>query len=128
VYSLSIEEVLIADCADVVMDCAVVGVPGPPGQGQRPIAVVQLQSDAAEWTDEAILEKANKELTTAGLAALAAVFIARTPEDYPLGPTGKVLKRELRTRYAGLFTTDRQTVSANGRTRSVQARSASATR
>ncbi len=106
VYSLPIEEVLIADCADVVMDCAVVGVPGPPGQGQRPIAVVQLQSDAAEWTEEAILEKANKELAAAGLATLAGVFIARTPEDYPLGPTGKVLKRELRTRYAGLFTTD----------------------
>jgi acyl-coenzyme A synthetase/AMP-(fatty) acid ligase len=104
VYSLPIEEVLIADCADVVMDCAVVGVPGPPGEGQRPIAVVQLQADAADWTEEAILEKANKELASAGLAALAAVFIARAREDYPLGPTGKVLKRELRTRYAGLFT------------------------
>jgi hypothetical protein len=24
-------------------------------------------------------------------------------EDLPLGPTGKVLKRELRTRHAGMF-------------------------
>jgi acyl-coenzyme A synthetase/AMP-(fatty) acid ligase len=104
VYSLPIEEVLIADCADVVMDCNVVGVPAP-GGGQRPIAVVQLQSGAADWTAEAILEKANKELTAAGLAPLAAVVIARTPADYPLGPTGKVLKRELRTRHATLLRT-----------------------
>ena len=34
---------------------------------------------------------------------LAAVLIARTPEDFPLGPTGKVLKRELRTRFATLL-------------------------
>jgi acyl-coenzyme A synthetase/AMP-(fatty) acid ligase len=103
VYSLPIEEVLIADCADVVNDCAVVGVPGPAG-AQVPVAVVQLQADAADWTTDAILEKANKELAQAGLASLAAVHIARTPEEYPLGPTGKVLKRELRTRFAGLFT------------------------
>jgi acyl-coenzyme A synthetase/AMP-(fatty) acid ligase len=104
VYSLPVEEVLIADCAEAVNDCAVVGVPGPPGQGQRPVAVVRLQPDATDWTAEAVLEKANKELTTAGLATLAAVVIARTPADYPLGPTGKVLKRELRTRHATLLT------------------------
>ncbi|HEX6870035.1 MAG TPA: class I adenylate-forming enzyme family protein [Micromonosporaceae bacterium] len=103
VYSLPIEEVLIADCADVVRDCSVVGVPGPAGTGQRPIAVVQLQADATQWTAEAVLEKANKELANAGLATLAAVIIATTPEDFPLGPTGKVLKRELRTRHAGLL-------------------------
>lgn len=104
VYSLPIEEVLIADCAEVIMDCSVVGVPDPAGRGQRPIAVVKLQAEAAEWTGEAILEKTNKELAGAGLASLAAVIVARTPEDYPLGPTGKVLKRELRTRFAGLLT------------------------
>jgi len=104
VYSLPVEEVLLADCADVVRDCAVVGVPGPAGDGQRPIAVVQLQSDASDWTAEAVLEKANKELAAVGLAPLASVSIARTPQDYPLGPTGKVLKRELRTTFATLFT------------------------
>jgi acyl-coenzyme A synthetase/AMP-(fatty) acid ligase len=107
VYSLPIEEVLIADCADVVRDCNVVGVPDPAGAGQRPIAVVQLQAGAADWTAEAVREKANKELTAAGLAPLAAVVVARTPEDYPLGPTGKVLKRELRTRHAGLLSSAR---------------------
>jgi acyl-coenzyme A synthetase/AMP-(fatty) acid ligase len=103
VYSLPIEEVLLADCADVVMDCAVVGVPAADGCGQQPIAVVRSQAAASDWTGEAILEKANKELAATGLAALAAVVVARTGEDFPLGPTGKVLKRELRTRHAGLL-------------------------
>jgi acyl-coenzyme A synthetase/AMP-(fatty) acid ligase len=103
VYSLPIEEVLIADCADVVIDCAVVGVPSPAG-GQAPIAVVKLQAEAAGWKPDAILEKANKQLAEAGLALLAAVTVATTAADYPLGPTGKVLKRELRTRFASLLT------------------------
>lgn len=105
VYSLPIEEVLLADCAEVVQDCSVVGVPGPAGEAQVPIAVVRLQADADGWTEEAILDKANKELARAGLVPLAAVHIVRTPRDFPLGPTGKVLKRELRTRYATAFKT-----------------------
>ncbi|MEO5877690.1 MAG: AMP-binding protein [Streptosporangiaceae bacterium] len=100
VYSLPVEEILIADCAEV-RDCAVVGVPGRPGEGQRPIAVVLLQADAAGTTAEALRDKANKALADTGLAALAAVIIA---PDLPLGPTGKVLKRELRTRHAALIT------------------------
>jgi acyl-coenzyme A synthetase/AMP-(fatty) acid ligase len=103
VYSLPLEEVLIADCAEIVRDCSVVGVPAPGGRGQTPIAVVQLQADATQWTPEAILERANKELADTGLATLSAVLIARTEADFPLGPTGKVLKRELRTRHARLF-------------------------
>lgn len=103
VYSLPIEEVLLADCGDLVQDCSVIGVPEAPGEGQRPVAVVRLQADAGDPTAEEVQEAANKALTGAGLAALAAVSIARTPEDFPLGPTGKVLKRELRTRFATLF-------------------------
>ncbi|MEU6234824.1 class I adenylate-forming enzyme family protein [Kitasatospora sp. NPDC047058] len=106
VYSLPVEEVLLADCAELVQDCSVVGVPGGPGEGQRPIAVVRLQAaaEAAEVGADEVLDAANKALAGAGLAALAAVRIARTAEDLPLGPTGKVLKRELRTRFATLFT------------------------
>jgi len=99
VYSLTLEEVLLADCGDVVRDCSVLGVPGPAG-GQLPIAVVQLQADAGGWSEDAILEKANKELGEAGLSPLAAVIVT---QDFPLGPTGKVLKRELRTRHASLL-------------------------
>jgi acyl-coenzyme A synthetase/AMP-(fatty) acid ligase len=103
VYSLPIEEVLLADCDDLVMDCSVVGVPGPAGEGQRPIAVVRLQETAAGTTEEALLDRANKELADKGMSPLAAVKIVREPADFPLGPTGKALKRELRTRWATLF-------------------------
>jgi len=64
---------------------------------------VQLQEGAQDWTSEAILERANKELADKGLHPLAAVSIAVTAQDYPLGPTGKVLKRELRTKFASHF-------------------------
>ncbi|WP_198045514.1 class I adenylate-forming enzyme family protein [Kitasatospora mediocidica] len=104
VYSLPIEEVLLADCADLVQDCSVVGVPGAAGEGQRPIAVVRLQADAGHADAALVQDAANKALAAAGLAELAAVSIAREPQDFPLGPTGKVLKRELRTRFATLFT------------------------
>ncbi|MFC5665377.1 class I adenylate-forming enzyme family protein [Kitasatospora misakiensis] len=104
VYSLPIEEVLLADCAELVRDCSVVGVPGGAGEGQRPVAVVQLQQAAESAGAEEVLEAANKALAGAGLAGLAAVRIARTAAEFPLGPTGKVLKRELRTRLATLFT------------------------
>ncbi|MER7701939.1 class I adenylate-forming enzyme family protein [Kitasatospora sp. NPDC097605] len=104
VYSLPIEEVLLADCDGLVRDCSVVGVPGAAGEVQRPIAVVQLQPDVEDATEAGVLEAANKALAGAGLAALADVRIARTAEEFPLGPTGKVLKRELRTRFATLFT------------------------
>jgi acyl-coenzyme A synthetase/AMP-(fatty) acid ligase len=100
VYSLPIEEVLLADCAEIVQDCSVVGVPD--GAGLVPIAVVRLQAGASS---DGILEIVNEELAAAGLARLQAVHIARTAEDFPLGPTGKVLKRELRTRHAGMFAT-----------------------
>jgi acyl-coenzyme A synthetase/AMP-(fatty) acid ligase len=103
VYSLPIEEVLLADCDEIVQDCAVVGVPD--GTGLVPVAVVRPQAEATAWSEEAILERANQELAAAGLARLAAVRVARSAEDFPLGPTGKVLKRELRTRHAGMFAT-----------------------
>ncbi|MEJ7628836.1 MAG: fatty acid--CoA ligase family protein [Nocardioidaceae bacterium] len=99
VYSLPIEEVLLADCADAVQDCSVIGVPAADGIGQSPIAVLRLQPGCAA-TEEELREQANKALTDKGLATIELVAIARTPADFPLGPTGKVLKRELRTRFA----------------------------
>lgn len=104
VYSLPIEEVLLADCAELVQDCSVIGLPGAAGTGQHPFAVVRLQTEAEQCTAEEVQEAANKALAGAGLTGLAGVSIARTPADFPLGPTGKVLKRELRTRFATLLT------------------------
>ena len=103
VYSLPIEEVLLADCGEIVQDCSVVGVPGGMDAQQVPIAVVRLQADAPLTAEDEILARANEQLAAAGLATLAAVLVAGTPAEFPLGPTGKVLKRELRTRHAGMF-------------------------
>jgi acyl-coenzyme A synthetase/AMP-(fatty) acid ligase len=104
VYSLPIEEVLLADCAELFWDCSVVGVPGPDGDGQRPVAVVRLQSGAHGQEPERLREQVNKALAAADLAPLAALLVARTDADFPSGVTGKALKRELRTRLATLFT------------------------
>lgn len=103
VYTLPLEEILLADCGDVVQDCVVVGVPAPAG-GQLPIAVVQLQDGAADLSAEAVRERANAAITAAGQTPLAAVSIAKSLDEYPLGPTGKVLKRELRTAFATMLT------------------------
>ncbi|MEV8017784.1 class I adenylate-forming enzyme family protein [Streptomyces sp. NPDC086554] len=100
VHSLPLEEVLIADCAELVQDCAVVGVPGPSGEGQLPVAVVRLQADSPLSDPKELLDAANRQLAAAGLHALAAVSVAESEADFPTGPTGKVLKRELRTRHA----------------------------
>jgi acyl-coenzyme A synthetase/AMP-(fatty) acid ligase len=103
-YSLELEEILLEDCGDFVRDCSVFGVPAGVGQAQKPIAVVQLQPGAEDVKAETILEQANKAIAERGLHPLASVQIARKPEDFPLGPTGKVLKRELRTKFATLLT------------------------
>ncbi|GLZ81482.1 acyl-CoA synthetase [Actinorhabdospora filicis] len=97
VYSLTLEEVLIADVDDLVLDASVVGVPA--AVASAPVAVVLLQPGVTVSAEE-LKERANKALTEAGLANVAAVSIV---DAYPLGPTGKVLKRELRTRLASIL-------------------------
>ncbi|MEU7750345.1 class I adenylate-forming enzyme family protein [Micromonospora sp. NPDC049171] len=104
VYSLPIEEVLLADCAELFWDCAVVGVASADGAGQVPVATVRLQQDAGDPPLGELLEHANKALTEANLTPLAALLVARTDADYPTGVTGKSLKRELRTRLSTLLT------------------------
>ncbi|WP_394840266.1 acyl--CoA ligase [Pendulispora rubella] len=105
VYSLPIEEILLADCAELINDCAVVGVASPAG-GQKPVATVRLQphvNEANQPSAEKLLEHVNDALRAAKAEPLAAVIVARTPEDYPTGVTGKALKREMRTRLATLL-------------------------
>lgn len=103
IYTLPLEEVLLADCAEMIFDCVVVGVPSP-GGGQAPVANVRLQLGVKEPTTDELLAYANTKLSAAKLPPLAAVVIARTAEDYPTGVTGKALKREMRTRLAQLLT------------------------
>lgn len=103
VYSLPLEEVLLAEGAELVMDCAVVGVPAADGRGQAPVAVLRLQPGASEPPAPQLLALLNTALGAAGLTPLAAVTIARSAQDFPTGVTGKVLKRELRTRLSRLL-------------------------
>ncbi|HIV56656.1 MAG TPA: acyl--CoA ligase [Candidatus Stackebrandtia faecavium] len=104
VYSLLMEEVLLADCSAQILDCSVVGVAAGSGVGMAPVAVVKLQSDALNLTQEEVLELANAKLAEAGLEKLHAVRIAHGEKDFPLGPTGKVLKRQVRTQMATVLT------------------------
>ncbi len=97
-YSVFMEEILLADVPDVV-DCAVVA--GKVGDLVVPVGVVVPQP-GSDPDPEKLLLLANEELASAGHLTLGALELARTDEDFPVGVTGKVLKRKLRDKYADL--------------------------
>lgn len=97
-YSVFMEEILLADVPDVV-DCAVVA--GKADGAVVPVAVVVPQPGSDPDPDK-MLRLANEELARAGHLTLGALELARTDEDFPVGVTGKVLKRNLREKYADL--------------------------
>jgi acyl-coenzyme A synthetase/AMP-(fatty) acid ligase len=97
-YSVFMEEILLADVPDVV-DCAVVA--GRSDGVVVPVAVVVPQPGTDPDPDK-MLRFANEELARAGHLTLGALELARTDEDFPVGVTGKVLKRNLREKYADL--------------------------
>ena len=103
VYSLPIEEVLLADCGGLWWDLSVVGIPNTEGTGLVPVAMVRPNPEAAGMDRADLLATANKALDAAGLTPLGALFVAESADDFPLGVTGKALKRELRSRLATLF-------------------------
>ncbi|MFC9178406.1 long-chain fatty acid--CoA ligase, partial [Streptomyces sp. NPDC057107] len=74
---------------------------GPSGGRTVAAAVVTLRQDV---TADDLLRRANAALDQAGQPRLALLEIAPTPDAIPLGPTGKVLKRQLRENYAALET------------------------
>lgn len=96
-YSVFMEEVLLCDVPDVE-ECAVVA-------GRRdgrivPVAAVATGSAVAE--PGKLLARANEALVAAGHPQLEVLEVVAAAEDIPVGVTGKVLKRELRERYADL--------------------------
>ncbi|MEU6731917.1 class I adenylate-forming enzyme family protein [Streptomyces physcomitrii] len=95
-YSALMEEELLLGIEELA-DCSVVA--GQDRGRTVPVGLVTLRQDVAP---EALLRRANAILTEAGQPALALLEIAPSPEDVPLGPTGKVLKRQLREKYADL--------------------------
>ncbi|MCZ7417485.1 MULTISPECIES: AMP-binding protein [unclassified Streptomyces] len=95
-YSALMEEELLLAIEELA-DCSVVA-----GQHRGrvvPVALVTLRREAATAD---LLERANDVLAGVGQPTLLLLEIAPSPQDVPLGPTGKVLKRRLRERYAAL--------------------------
>ena len=88
-----LELVLLADPA--VSDAAVIGVPSEQW-GETPVGIVVLQAGATASGEE-IRARANAELGKS--QRLAAVHVA---DSLPRSSVGKILKRELRDRFAAL--------------------------
>jgi len=101
VYSLQTEELLMKFCPELA-DCTVVGVPEDGKEGLLvPIALVRLKKFVVSEPDN-LAAKLNQVLSTHQRQTLARVIIA-TEQVIPLGPTGKVLKRDLREKYKGIL-------------------------
>lgn len=96
-YSVLMEEMLLSEIS-AISDCAVVA--GRVGEQVVPIAVVITDEPPA--AAGRLLADANAVLERAGHPRIAVLDVALTPEDFPVGVTGKVLKRELRDRYSDL--------------------------
>ncbi|MFD6323163.1 AMP-binding protein [Streptomyces sp. NPDC058442] len=96
-YSVFMEEVILNDVLDTG-DVAVVA--GRRGGKVVPVAVVTVAR--VEPDPKELLFQANKALQAAGHPTLGLLEVVRTEVGTPVGVTGKVLKRQLRERYADL--------------------------
>ncbi len=96
-YSVYMEEVLLGSVPEIC-DCGVVaGV-----WGAQTVAVALVRATPGAEDAGRLLEAANDALSAAGHPELALLEIALTDADYPVGVTGKVLKRVLRERFCDL--------------------------
>ncbi|WKU43571.1 class I adenylate-forming enzyme family protein [Streptomyces sp. VNUA116] len=98
-YSALMEEEILLSLTEVA-DCAVVA--GHDQDRTVPVALVRLFGGGGDAAD--LLRRANAVLDRIGQPRLALLEIAASPGDIPLGPTGKVLKRQLREKYLALHT------------------------
>jgi hypothetical protein len=80
------------------------------------VAVVRQQPGVSELPNQTFLDMVNQQLLAAQLTPLAAIIVAHGLDDFPTGVTGKVLKRELRTRLSGMLSSrDRSQAHAGNR-------------
>jgi 3-aminoavenalumate diazotase len=96
-YSVFMEEVVLSAVPEI-SDCAVVAG----SRDGETVAVAVVRSTLARPDAGKLLEAANDALRSAGHPELALLEVADSDEDYPVGVTGKVLKRQLRERYTDL--------------------------
>ncbi|MDG4534745.1 class I adenylate-forming enzyme family protein [Streptomyces sp. AV19] len=97
-YSVLMEEILLLALPEAA-DCAVVA--GRDDGTVVPVAVVRRR-DGDSTPPATLLERANAALAERDQPPLAVLDLAAKDADIPTGPTGKVLKRQLRERYADL--------------------------
>jgi 3-aminoavenalumate diazotase len=96
-FSVFMEEAVLAELRELV-DCAVVA--GQDGDRTVPVAVVTTADGEAD--PQQLLKLANDALRRANHPQLGVLEIAQSDADYPIGVTGKVLKRALRDKYGAL--------------------------
>ncbi len=96
-YSVLMEEVLLNNVPEI-QDCTVVA--GRHGDTTVPVGVVTIGDQ--DMQADKLLRLANEALQAAGHPALAVLEVAVTEADFPVGVTGKVLKRQLRDKYRDL--------------------------
>jgi acyl-coenzyme A synthetase/AMP-(fatty) acid ligase len=91
------EEILLAELPEIG-ECAVVAA----RRDGQPVAVAVVRPEPGTTTLDpaSLLDRVNKALRQAGQPPVALLEIARTEADLPVGYTGKVLKRQLREKYA----------------------------
>jgi acyl-coenzyme A synthetase/AMP-(fatty) acid ligase len=94
-YSVQMEELILNEVAGVE-DCTVVAG----GHGNEKVAVAVVTG--ADMAPEKVLFAANEALRANGKPELFMVEIASADGDFPLGVTGKSLKRFLRDKYQDL--------------------------
>ncbi|WP_441245321.1 AMP-binding protein [Kitasatospora sp. McL0602] len=95
-YSVHMEEVLLLDVPGIE-DAAVLA--GRAGGKTVPVGVVTVSEDLSA---DKVFALANEALKAAGHQELGFLEIVSDEHDFPVGVTGKVLKRELRDKYASL--------------------------
>jgi long-chain acyl-CoA synthetase len=114
VYSLPMEEAVMAS-DPAVADCTVIGVAKGSG-GLAPVALVRARKGGT-IDPAALLSSANANVRQHGWPTFELLVLAEAAEDWPLGPTGKVLKRQLRARYEDALASGerRRQLAAGGR-------------
>lgn len=98
-HSILMEDLLLLGLPEAE-DCTVIA--GCRDGRTVPVAVVRLRDTESDTDPARLLDRANVALAEAGQPALAVLELAAGPADLPVGPTGKVLKRRLREKYADL--------------------------
>jgi hypothetical protein len=94
-YSVQIEELVLSEVVGV-KDCTVIAG----GYRNEKVAVAVVTGEDID--PETVLSAANEALRANGKPELAMVEVASADGDFPLGVTGKSLKRYLRDKYQDL--------------------------